>query len=1024
MRIYSSVISELSLVCLFCAVFFTIAVISASEAHDLQIGGSDFDFSFDEGFISFPENCAVLDNEFVSFDGIFDSAISDVDNLSKGSALNTSIGFDPAYNVTNPDYRISDSPYMRLADIENWTPIVPPEPRDVKGVEGPIAVEIYEMATGNSTIIPIDDTTQSLVETSSNSTPPFEGLLPTGVMPLTVFPPDDRAQITDTTVFPWRTICSLLITMPNGKQYFGTGAIIGIPGGHGFHVLTAGHNVHDPDDGGWADSVKVIPGLNGNYMPYYYAWAAHVRSYTAWTQDRDQRHDWALLTLDRNLGDFTGWMGRKTALSFDPIYTGWLHTAGYPGDKGMPPITMWYDADYGRSADEYNHWYYMDTYRGQSGSPVWRLEDSERYILSVHTYGDQGSGSNKGTRLNKEKYDHITTWRDEDTPPTDKADLIDDGQAYSGFSPTTITPGQNFQVWCDVRNIGTADSGGFHVSYYASTNNIISASDYLIGSDYVPSISPFLYGNSDWSGAFPSIPAGTYYVGWIIDGSGQVSEFDKTNNIAYKDSYQLVVNLPPNKPTKPSGTISGKPGVSYSYSTSATDPNGDQVKYTFDWGDGATSETGFVNSGTSASKSHTWSGEGIYDIRAKATDIHGASSGLSYALTVEMKFNTAPNKPNKPSGPSDGEPGVSYTYSTFATDADGDQVKYTFDWDDGETSETGFVNSGTSASRSHSWGGVGTYSVKAKATDTNGGVSVWSDARTVYIRSNTAPIKPSTPSGSSDGEPGVSYTYSTSTTDPEGDQVKYTFDWGDGETSNTDFVNSGTSASSSHSWSSAETYSVKAKATDPKGAVSVWSDVKTVSISQSSNPDFIGVFRPSAGTFFLDYQNNGWTAGDAVIAFGMSGDLPVAGDWDNDGIDEIGVFRPSAGTFFLDYQNDGWTSGDAVIPFGISGDLPVAGDWDNDGVDEIGVFRPSAGTFYLDYQNDGWTSGDAVIPFGISGDLPVAGDWDNDGVDEIGVFRPSAGTFYLDYENNGWTSGDASIAFGMSGDMPIASGWL
>jgi hypothetical protein len=66
-------------------------------------------------------------------------------------------------------------------------------------------------------------------------------------------------------------------------------------------------------------------------------------------------------------------------------------------------------------------------------------------------------------------------------------------------------------------------------------------------------------------------------------------------------------NNPPNTPTMPSGTISGTPGTSYSYSTSATDPNGDQVKYTFDWGDGTVqSQTGLVNSGTTASASHAW----------------------------------------------------------------------------------------------------------------------------------------------------------------------------------------------------------------------------------------------------------------------------------------------------------------------------------------------------------------------------------------------------------------------------------
>ena len=450
--------------------------------------------------------------------------------------------FDSAYNATNPEYRVSDSPFMRRSDLEDWRPIVPPEPREVEDMVDPTAVEIYDVSTKDVAVIPSDNVTQQADETGLNATPPFEGMPSPVLSPTTVFPPDDRVRITDTTVYPWRTICKLLITMPDTTQWMGSGALIGCQDGHGYHVLTAGHCVYDPDHGGWASSIEVIPGLDDNYMPYFSAWTTYMRSYTGWTQYQDHQHDWAVITLDRTIGDYTGWMGRMTAAYTDAMYTGVLNTAGYPGDKGG--WTMWYDSDNGRTANEYNHWYYMDTYEGQSGSPVWRLVDSNRYILTVHAYGDDGSASNHGTRLNQDKFDRVITWCGEDLPPTDKADLIDDGQTWSGFTPGTIIPGQTFNVWSDVRNVGTAASGGFYVSYYASTNNIISTGDYLIGDDYVSSIGPLAYGDSDWSGAFPSIPAGTYYVGWIIDRYNQVTEFDKTNNVAYKDSYQLVVNPP------------------------------------------------------------------------------------------------------------------------------------------------------------------------------------------------------------------------------------------------------------------------------------------------------------------------------------------------------------------------------------------------------------------------------------------------------------------------------------------------
>lgn len=458
------------------------------------------------------------------------------------------------YSTTNITYKISDSPYLRLPeDIVNLPPMVPPEPREVGEIEDPTAIEIYDIATKKVTRLPSKDLIQETQKTDLDlsTTLPYNGLLPDGILQEetasieSIIGTDGRSRITSTSTYPWRTITQLIVTFPNGFQYGCSGAIIGRSDNNAFHVLTAGHCVYSNSDGGWATSIRVVPGLNGDYMPYNYAWATKLRSYSGWVNNQDHQHDWAVITLDRRVGNYVGWMGRQSDLYWSSIYTGTLYTAGYPCDKGGDE--MWYDADSGRTATEYNHWYYMDTMGCQSGSPVWRMDGSDRYILTVHAYGDDGSGSNHGTRLDFEKFNRIPTWIDSDSLPNDKADLIDDGESYSGFSPTTVARGvTNFNVWNDVRNIGTTSSGGFYVKYYASTDIIISTSDYLIGTRYVSSISPFNWGDSDWSGTFPSsIPTGTYWVGWIVDSGNDVTEFDETNNKAYKTSYQLVVKKSP-----------------------------------------------------------------------------------------------------------------------------------------------------------------------------------------------------------------------------------------------------------------------------------------------------------------------------------------------------------------------------------------------------------------------------------------------------------------------------------------------
>jgi hypothetical protein len=279
--------------------------------------------------------------------------------------------------------------------------------------------------------------------------------------------------------------------------------------------------------------------------------------------------------------------------------------------------------------------------------------------------------------------------------------------------------------------------------------------------------------------------------------------------------------LPPNTPSKPYGIASGKAGTAYVYSTYASDPNGDQVLYVFDWGDGTTSETDYVASGIQASGSHTWSSGGTYLVKAMANDSKGANSGWSAAKTVNIVGNSPPRTPAKPTGLSLGKTGTSYSYATYAADPDRDRVLYTFDWGDGTTTATGYVASGTQATGSHAWSSGGTYLVKAMATDSKGANSGWSSPMSVVI--NTPPNSPNVPSGQSSGIHGAYYTYTTSANDPEGNRVKCTFDWGDGTISTTALVNSGASVSASHKWNRATTYQIKAKATDSQGASSGWS---------------------------------------------------------------------------------------------------------------------------------------------------------------------------------------------------------
>ena len=192
-------------------------------------------------------------------------------------------------------------------------------------------------------------------------------------------------------------------------------------------------------------------------------------------------------------------------------------------------------------------------------------------------------------------------------------------------------------------------------------------------------------------------------------------------------------------------------------------------------------------------------------------------------------------------------------------------------------------------------------------------------------------------------------------------------------------------------------------------------------ISSTFN-DTIGVYRPSTGEWGLRNSNSAGPANFSLRFGGQSGDQPLAGDWNGDGIDDLGVFRPSTGQFLL--RQDPTTT--ITINFGRRGDLAVVGDWDGDGIDTIGVFRPSTSQWFLTNSKNVNNSSPAadvpVFTFGSAGDLPLAGDWDGDGIDTIGVFRPSINTFFLRNSNSGGAA-DISFAFGIAEDLPLAGDW-
>ncbi len=154
--------------------------------------------------------------------------------------------------------------------------------------------------------------------------------------------------------------------------------------------------------------------------------------------------------------------------------------------------------------------------------------------------------------------------------------------------------------------------------------------------------------------------------------------------------------------------------------------------------------------------------------------------------------------------------------------------------------------------------------------------------------------------------------------------------------------------------------------------------------------------------------------------FGSSGQVPVFGDWNGDGIKTIGVFTPGSGMWKLSNKNSG---GGPYIEFQYGGSegKPVVGDWNGDGVDTIGIYYPGPGNWDLRNSN---SSGNPDISFQYGGSqyTPVTGDWDGNGTTTIGVYEPQGGNWNLRNSNS---SGNPDISFQYGGSQytPVTGDW-
>jgi len=160
------------------------------------------------------------------------------------------------------------------------------------------------------------------------------------------------------------------------------------------------------------------------------------------------------------------------------------------------------------------------------------------------------------------------------------------------------------------------------------------------------------YGNiTTRAGLFPAYEIamgdkGSFFFSSVVGSLLKIIPMGDAGDVDFQLDFELIsttYTMPgaPEIPDRPTGSTKGKPNEEFSYSTTTTDPEGDQVFYSYDWGDGTLSDwIGPFDSGETISLNKTWSEKGSYNIRVKAKDAANHESLWSDPLSVQMPKNT------------------------------------------------------------------------------------------------------------------------------------------------------------------------------------------------------------------------------------------------------------------------------------------------------------------------------------------------------------------------------------------------